>query len=171
MNKRHKRVRDRELNRENRSVHCIAYGGTEICFRGQINVQRFRFSRRKFLAALLSASVASITDAFGFEPHWLRLQKIQMTPHPTCRFVQITDIHYKGDRAYLERVVQTVNAQHPEFVCFTGDLIEEAQQAPEALEILQNIQSPLFGIPGNHDHWADLDFDLPRCSPRRAVAG
>jgi len=125
-------------------------------------VKRFRLTRRKFLATVLSVPIAAFTDALGFEPHWLRVEKIRMTPHPTCRFVQITDIHHKGDRAYLEKVVQTVNNQHPDFVCFTGDLVEDAQHAPEALEVLQKIESPLFGIPGNHDHWADLDFDLPR---------
>jgi predicted MPP superfamily phosphohydrolase len=126
------------------------------------NVKRFSLSRRKFFAALTSAPITAATDALGIEPHWVRVRKIEVTPGGSCRFVHFTDIHYKGDRPYLEKVVHTINDQHPDFVCFTGDLIEEAQYAPEALEILRKIQSPLYGIPGNHDHWADLDFDLPR---------
>ncbi|MDB6036474.1 MAG: metallophosphoesterase [Verrucomicrobiales bacterium] len=121
-------------------------------------------SRRRFLGGLLSAAVLTSTDALAIEPRWLRVQKIRITPRPSFRFVQISDIHYKGDRGYLEKVVRVINEQHPDFVCFTGDLIENAEYAPEALEILEKIETPLFGIPGNHDHWADLDFDLPRQS-------
>jgi predicted MPP superfamily phosphohydrolase len=121
-------------------------------------------SRRKFIGAILSASALTSTDALAIEPRWLRVRNVRITPQPACRFVQISDIHYKGDHAFLEKVVQAVNAQHPDFVCFTGDLIEDAAYAPAALEILERIEAPLYGIPGNHDHWADLDFDLPRTS-------
>ena len=48
----------------------------------------------------------------------------------------------------------------PDFACFTGDLIEEAQHLPEALEVLRQIRVPLYGVPGNHDYWANVDFKV-----------
>jgi predicted MPP superfamily phosphohydrolase len=53
-----------------------------------------------------------------------------------------------------------VNGLKPDFACFTGDLVEEARFVPEALGVLEKIKVPLFGIPGNHDYWADVDFSL-----------
>jgi predicted MPP superfamily phosphohydrolase len=125
-------------------------------------VKRPRLTRRKFIAALITTPFALGANAFAIEPTWLRIERIRLNEKPTCRLVHFTDLHHKGDLAYLEKVVQTINQQRPDFVCFTGDLIEEAHHAPEALEVLRRIESPLFGIPGNHDHWADLDFDLAR---------
>jgi predicted MPP superfamily phosphohydrolase len=55
-------------------------------------------------------------------------------------------------------VVQTINALKPDFVCFTGDLIEDKNFLPETLEILSRIRSPLFGVPGNHDYWSQASF-------------
>lgn len=101
-------------------------------------------------------------DAWGIEPAWVRVRNIRLSDKPSCRLAHITDLHHKGDRAYLEKVVRLINSQEPDLVCFTGDLIEEAGHAPEALEVLGGIRCPLYGIPGNHDHWAELDFDLPR---------
>jgi predicted MPP superfamily phosphohydrolase len=68
--------------------------------------------------------------------------------------VHFTDVHHKGDRAYLATVVRKINTLSPDFVCFTGDLVEERGQLAEVLEILAGIKSPLYGVPGNHDYWS-----------------
>jgi uncharacterized protein len=120
------------------------------------------FSRRKFFAGVLGLPAVMAGHALGVEPRWLRVERIRLNPQPKHRFVHFTDIHHKGDTALLERVVARINEQEPDFVCFTGDLVEEAKFAPEALGILEKIKAPLYGIPGNHDYWADMDFDLAR---------
>jgi predicted MPP superfamily phosphohydrolase len=51
-----------------------------------------------------------------------------------------------------------INDLAPDFACFTGDLIEHTIHLPEALEILRSISRPLYGVPGNHDYWADADW-------------
>jgi predicted MPP superfamily phosphohydrolase len=78
------------------------------------------------------------------------------------KVVHFTDLHYRGDAGYLRRVVEAINAEKADFVCFTGDVVEEAQHFAPALEILKRIKAPLYGIPGNHDYWANVDFDLAR---------
>jgi hypothetical protein len=110
----------------------------------------------------VSAPTALVAEAAGFEPTWLKVEHIQLKRNPRHRFVQVTDIHHRGDVEYLRRVVDAINAQEPDFVCFTGDLVEESQFAAEALAILSEVHAPLYGIPGNHDFWADMDFEHAR---------
>ena len=120
------------------------------------------WSRRKFFGGVLAAPFAITGHAIGLEPSWLRVKQIRLGAQPRHRFVHFTDIHHKGDVEFLERVVAKINEQKPDFVCFTGDLVEESEFVGEALAILQKIKAPLYGIPGNHDFWADIDFDLAR---------
>jgi len=72
--------------------------------------------------------------------------------------VHFTDLHHKGDRVYLESVVSAINSLSPDFVCFTGDIIEEEKFLAEALEILAKVKVPMFGVPGNHDYWSKVSF-------------
>jgi predicted MPP superfamily phosphohydrolase len=123
-------------------------------------------SRRRFFAAtILAAPLLVAGEARWLEPTWVKTRRVRLGPGaPRHRFVQITDIHHKGDRAYLQSVVRQINALSPEFVCFTGDLIEKTAYLAEALEILTGIKSPLYGVPGNHDYWSHAPFEpIARC--------
>jgi predicted MPP superfamily phosphohydrolase len=129
-------------------------------------VKKRRFNRRRFLiAAILGAPLLAAADAKWIEPGWVKTRRVRLGHGPVRhRFVHFTDIHHKGDRAYLESVVNRINRLSPEFVCFTGDLIEEGKYLDEALQILARIKAPLYGVPGNHDYWAKIPFDgIARC--------
>jgi predicted MPP superfamily phosphohydrolase len=119
-------------------------------------------SRRKFIAAaatLLVSPAAMFADAKFVEPTWLKIRHLRLGDGPPAhRFVQFSDVHHKGDRPYLQAVVDTINSLAPDFVCFTGDLIERQEYLAAALEILSGIKSPLFGVPGNHDFWSRISF-------------
>ena len=119
-----------------------------------------RISRRKFIAtALLAAPCLTAADAKLIEPTWLKIRRLKMgTEPPTHRLVHFTDVHHKGDREYLVSVVDQVNALAPDFVCFTGDIIEDGKFLGEALEILSGVKAPMFGVPGNHDYWSRVSF-------------
>src|SRR5437773_9194460 len=120
-----------------------------------------KISRRKFIATgLATTSLAMIGDAKWLEPTWLKVRKLRIGDKPSHRFVYFTDLHHKGDRAYAETVVKTINSLSPEFVCFGGDIMEDVRFLPEALEILSGIKSPMFGVPGNHDFWSHAPFDV-----------
>lgn len=120
-----------------------------------MNLTRRQFFRR----ALWTASTGCVGSAVALDPCWLKVRKVRLGTGPVRhRFAQITDIHYRGDAAYLREVVAQVDALAPDFVCFTGDLVEEAGFVAPALEILGRIRAPLYGIPGNHDHWSRADF-------------
>jgi predicted MPP superfamily phosphohydrolase len=74
------------------------------------------------------------------------------------RFVHFTDLHFKGDESYLRGVVRKINALSPEFACFTGDIVEDKSYLESALRILGEIKCPVYGVPGNHDHWSNANF-------------
>ena len=117
-------------------------------------------SRRRFLRLglfALPAAAAGFDGRFA-EPTWLRVTHFDLHPQPTCRFVQFSDFHYKGDADYAAKVVRTINALAPEFVCFNGDLVEEARFAPAALDFIRQIERPVYGCPGNWDYNSRADF-------------
>lgn len=121
------------------------------------------FTRKHWLCFLICVSLACcIVDAIFIEPRWIKVTRLSLGEHPSLRVVHISDIHYKGDRAYLMRIVALVNQLSPDAVCFTGDLVEETQYLDEALNILGEISVSLYGVPGNHEYWSGASF--PRIS-------
>jgi uncharacterized protein len=122
-----------------------------------------KFSRRHFLLTLGTACAAApagtLADARWIEPTWLKIRHLRIgNGKPAHRLVHFSDLHYKGDRAYAESVVKTINSFSPDLVCFTGDIMEHSRFLPEALEILSGIKSPMFGVPGNHDYSSGASF-------------
>ena len=118
------------------------------------------FSRRRFLlASVLCAPLLVVGDGKWIEPRWVKVRRLRFAKGmPTHRIVQFTDVHHKGDRKYLQSVVNQINALSPDFVCFTGDVIEEGKYLPEALQLFSGIKSPMYGVPGNHDYWSKVPF-------------
>ena len=86
-------------------------------------------------------AAAGIDGRFA-EPTWLRVTRLDLHSQPACRFVHFSDLHYKGDAGYATKVAGTINALAPEFVCFTGDLVEDACFAPAALDFIRQIARP-----------------------------
>lgn len=122
----------------------------------RVGVKRL-LSWRFLLFAIVFIAVSCLVYAFKLEPVWLRVRPISLADNPSCRIAHISDMHYKGDRAYLERVVNEVNSQNPDIVCITGDFIEEQRYQDEVISILSTIEAPILGISGNHEDWGDID--------------
>jgi hypothetical protein len=116
-------------------------------------------TRRKFLALGLGfVPIAAGVDARFGEPTWLRVSHFNLRPQPANRFVHFSDLHYKGDAEYAAKVVETINALAPDFVCFTGDLVEQVRFAPAAFDFIRQIERPVYGCPGNWDYSSGADF-------------
>lgn len=117
-------------------------------------------TRRRFLTGMAAAPAWLAAQALAVEPGWLQVRRVRLPDLSAagCRLVQISDIHHKGDANLFRKVVSTVNGLKPDLVLFTGDLVEESAFWEEALDLLGGIKAPLFGIPGNHDYWAEVDF-------------
>ncbi len=122
-----------------------------------------KISRRQFFG-LTTAAVLSIstTEALAVDTERLRLTHLRLGKPPHTRFVFWTDFHYKGDAAYAEKVVAMINGLQPEFVCFAGDLVEDAIFQEEALKFVAMIRHPVYGVAGNHDFNSHSSFALNR---------
>jgi len=90
------------------------------------------------------------------EPTWVCVKTISLSDNPTITLIHISDTHHKGDKEYLKRVVKIINRTEADFICFTGDLVEDKEYLEDCLEILCSVNKPLYGIYGNHDEWAHV---------------
>lgn len=116
-----------------------------------------RVTRRQFLKrASLAVGCLAGVDGFAVEPGWLRVVRLDRTDLGLGKtIVHFSDVHHSGNRGYFERVVAVINAQCPDLVFFTGDLVNagETRHLAEALEVCGQIRAPLYGVSGNHDPW------------------
>nr|WP_040709082.1 metallophosphoesterase [Nocardia takedensis] len=76
------------------------------------------------------------------------------------RMVVVTDTHYAAlnRRRWSERVVETVNAQHPDIACHAGDLADGSVAARHRqVDPLAGVVAPYgrYYITGNHEYFGD----------------
>lgn len=79
------------------------------------------------------------------------------------KIVQFTDIHYKygkgGSKKAIENMNAVLDAEQPDLVVITGDLVyadHVAEAIPELLEPITSRQLPFATVFGNHDEQFDL---------------
>ena len=78
---------------------------------------RSRFTRRMFLrAAFYGVPAFCVADGFLVEPRHLVVHTVRLSDHPSLRVVQFSDLHYRGDSAYLAEIVRRINALNPDVV-------------------------------------------------------
>lgn len=119
------------------------------------------FTRRRFLGAVATVAVgAALTESFVLEPHRLNITRVRFSEKPVSRFVVWSDFHYSGEAEFAEEIVSTINGLRPEFVCFLGDLVDNRDFHVPALKFIEKIQSPVYGVPGNHDYSSRCPFAL-----------
>ena len=120
-----------------------------------------KISRRKCdLSALPALPIAAFVDGGLIESTRVKIRRLRLgNAQPLCRLVHFSDLHHKGNREYLQSVVGKINSLAPDFVCFTGDLLEDREFLPETLAILSGIKKPMFGVPGNRDYLSGISFD------------
>ena len=124
------------------------------------NPRRNLMTRRRFLTlALAAAPSISLANTLVPDQTRLRLSRFDLHgPDAPCKLVHISDLHHRGDIAFTENIFTAIQKEKPDFVCFTGDLIDNSDRLSEALEIIRAIGFPVFGIPGNHDHYCTNSF-------------
>jgi uncharacterized protein len=74
------------------------------------------------------------------------------------RIVHISDMHlgsYGGDTDIVQQGIELINAEKPDLILFTGDLVNDyADETTPYVEILKGLQARLgkFSVLGNHDY-------------------
>ena len=73
------------------------------------------------------------------------------------KIVHISDLHlssFANSPTFLQRIIDTINAQHPDLICFTGDFVgfgvEEAIPFTQTLRQL-HAKDGIMSVLGNHD--------------------
>lgn len=133
-----------------------------------------KISRRSFL----KQSLAFLLSLFGLagggysyarfiEPKRLQIIELDISHEliPRAfhnkRIVQFSDTHlgFQYTLQQLEEHVQTIHSLDPDFIFFTGDLLDrpddyQSSKTKEVISILRKLKAPLgkFAVYGNHDH-------------------
>lgn len=70
------------------------------------------------------------------------------------RIVQLSDLHLSKnvEIAYLENLVQKINALNPDIVLFSGDILQtSALKVKYQLKCFKELEAPSYYVTGNHD--------------------
>jgi len=131
-------------------------------------------SRAKFLsyAALSLAAVPLVSMIYGMVKtafdFTIRREKIVLDNLPDAfnglKIIQISDIHSgsfaSGDA--FKRAVQMINAEKPDVIFFTGDLVNDrSDEAEPFVEIWKDLKAEfgIFSTLGNHDYGDYVQWD------------
>lgn len=135
-----------------------------------------KMSRRSFLkrSLLVGGSVLALPPlSYGYatwvEPRWLQVERITLS-FPTLpeafkglRVVQFSDLHvgFHLNMKQLSHVVEVIQAERPDIVCFTGDLVdyEVGPYGQEMQKILRTLTTTYgcYAVLGNHDYYGNVD--------------
>ena len=83
------------------------------------------------------------------------------------RIVQISDIHcgsWAGNPQALQKAVNIINAQQPDLIVFTGDLVNNiATELDEFMPVLSQLKAKdgVYSVLGNHDYAMYIRWESP----------
>ena len=92
------------------------------------------------------------------------------------RIVQISDIHcgsWAGDTKALQKAVNLINAQEPDLIVFTGDLVNNiATELDEFMPVLSQLKSKdgVYSVLGNHDYAMYIPWESPEKKEQNLIA-
>ena len=113
--------------------------------------------------ALVLLFCGTMLYGYWFGRFQLRVQPTTYTsPHVPAAFngykiVHISDLHlssFADSPDFLQRIIDTINAQHPDLICFTGDFVGfGVEEAIPFTNILLQMQAKdgIMSVLGNHD--------------------
>ena len=92
------------------------------------------------------------------------------------RIVQISDIHcgsWAGDTKALQKAVNLINAQEPDLIVFTGDLVNNiATELDEFMPVLSQLKARdgVYSVLGNHDYAMYIPWESPEKKEQNLIA-
>jgi hypothetical protein len=118
------------------------------------------------IAQLVLAATA-ILGLYGLKKAWqpdvvevaLDSPKLEQT----LRFAQISDVHI-GSRTtrFLRNIIRRVNREQAQFLCITGDFIDQPGIGIDKLQALTEFRGPIYYCTGNHERYEDLEDIVQR---------
>ena len=117
---------------------------------------------------------------FGTENFQIRETTIYSKDLPkgfeNYRIVQISDIHcgsWAGDTKALQKAVKLINAQQPDLIVFTGDLVNNiATELDEFMPVLSQLKAKdgVYSVLGNHDYAMYIPWESPEKKEQNLIA-
>ena len=117
---------------------------------------------------------------FGTENFQIRKTTILSKDLPkgfeNYRIVQISDIHcgsWAGDTKALQKAVNLINAQQPDVIVFTGDLVNNiATELDEFMPVLSQLKAKdgVYSVLGNHDYAMYIPWESPEKKEENLIA-
>ena len=83
------------------------------------------------------------------------------------RIVQISDMHlgsYGDDISIVKRGMELIQAENPDMILFTGDMVNDyAEEAERFVQLMADLKAPMgkFSILGNHDYSDYVKWEDP----------
>ncbi len=79
------------------------------------------------------------------------------------RFAQISDVHIGSRTArFLKTIVRRINREQLDFLCITGDFIDQPGVGVDKLSALTEFNGPIYYCIGNHERYEDLEAIVRR---------
>lgn len=76
------------------------------------------------------------------------------------KIVHLSDLHYKPPYDLYEDVLRRVNAERPDIIVITGDLIDDPRYADACIAFLGKLKAVhgKYAVRGNWEHWSRIDL-------------
>jgi hypothetical protein len=150
-----------------RWLSAVALTWLGVCFIAFMLVATWEIANTLFgLPARISGLTLATLTALACCAGFINAQRIAVTtidiaaPHLTesINIVQISDVHV-GSRSgrFLNRVVKRTNAEAPDYVFITGDLVDFSNVSERELASLADLEAPAYFIIGNHERYVDCE--------------
>lgn len=117
------------------------------------------------LAALIGIGLVAGAYGYGWERNRLEVVRLPLSlpglplAFRGVKFLHFSDLHvgHYCEPEDVQRIVDVMAAEHPDLICFTGDLVEEGTRLlSTVVPLLSQLSAPLgkYAVLGNHDYRA-----------------
>ncbi|MGM9868206.1 MAG: metallophosphoesterase [Sodaliphilus sp.] len=137
-------------------IYCLSY---VKCFSPRAKRVVRRIAGATFVALVGVVAWASFITPYTIEVKHITISSPNLpAAFDGYRIVQFSDAHvgtYGTDTSFVSQYVDTINAQHPDLICFTGDMVNRhAAEAAPFVKPFSRLHAPdgVVAIQGNHDY-------------------
>jgi len=104
--------------------------------------------------------IFALIDSFFIEPYWLSVTETELQTEAVeepLLILHISDIHYEGQKEFLEEVLSVVEERRPDVVCITGDYLnrqedEDIEDVRDFIRRLSACCTAVLAVSGNWDN-------------------
>ncbi len=126
-------------------------------------------SRRKLMQVAGATVVLGAVDAFGLEPHWLRVTEHDVPVPKLSRsldgfqIAQITDAHLRQIGTVENAIIREIERRQVQLVVLTGDIVDNSHQIEVVREFCNQLigqDRTLLATLGNWENSGRVSLDL-----------